>query len=298
VDPVYFRVRPAYWKNTTLERLVASAGSDRASPAAGGYAEFPPPAALADWVLSFWELWLPDLAQPARVRILPNACVDLVLYVSDPSHGEGAAAIVAPPNRSYVVGSTLRSFMVRSVGWRHVIGASLRPAGVEPMLGLPAAVIGESVALLHDIIGRRADEIEDRVLTGPPETALRRLVEALQRWHGTLAAPDAVSHRAEALVRGARGRKRIDALAGDLNISARRLERHFLAHVGLTPKVFSRLVRFDRAVRDLATRGATSWAQFALAHGYTDQAHFINEFREFAGVTPTELEAENRALGT
>jgi AraC-like DNA-binding protein len=267
---------------------------DRAEPS---YVEVPPPAALADWVLSFWEIHLPNLTTPAQVRIVPNACVDLVLYVSEPSRGDGIAAIVAPPHRSYVVGSTLRSFIVRSVGWRHVIGASLRPAGVEPLLGLPAAVIGESVALLRDVIGRQADEIEDRILSGPPDTAMRRMAAVLQRWHGTLEAPDAVSHRAERLVRQASGRARIDALAGDLNISARRLERHFLAHVGMTPKLFSRLVRFDRAVRDLNRRGTTSWSQFALAHGYSDQAHFINEFREFAGVTPTELEAENRGLG-
>jgi transcriptional regulator GlxA family with amidase domain len=93
---------------------------------------------------------------------------------------------------------------------------------------------------------------------------------------------------------GKRGRERIDALVADLNTSPRRLERHFLTHVGMSPKLFSRLVRFDRAVRDLAIRGNTPWAQFAVAHGYSDQAHFINEFREFAGVTPAELEHENR----
>ena len=276
---------------------VTPASPDRGQ-AEPSFVEVPPPAALADWVLSFWEIHLPNLTTPAQVRIVPNACVDLVFYVSEPSRGEGIAAIVAPPPRSYVVGSTLRSFIVRSVGWRHVVGASLRPAGVEPLLGLPAAVIGESVALLRDVIGRRADEIEDRILSGPPDTVMRRMADVLQHWHGTLEAPDAVSHRAERLVRQASGRTRIDALAGKLNISARRLERHFLEHVGMTPKLFSRLVRFDRAVRDLTGRGTTSWSQFALAHGYTDQAHFINEFREFAGVTPTELEVENRGLGT
>ena len=87
----------------------------------------------------------------------------------------------------------------------------------------------------------------------------------------------------------------MDALTRDLSVSPRKLERHFLSHVGMSPKLFSRLVRFDRAVRDLSKRGDRSWTDFALAHGYSDQAHFINEFREFSGVTPTEFESERNA---
>jgi AraC-like DNA-binding protein len=267
-----------------------------ASPLTGPedwYREFAPPAPLADCVLSLWEMRIPSIPGTARVRILPNACVDIVLYASEPSRGEGQAAIVAPPHRSYVVGSTLRSFIVQSVGWRHILGASLRPEGVQPLLGLPAAVVGESVAFLNDVIGADAARIEDRVLSGAPEGAMRRLAEVLLERRRSAAPPDATAHRAVGLVHAARGRKRIDALVSELNVSPRRLERNFLAHVGMSPKLFSRLVRFDRAVRDLAARGAKPWSQFALEHGYADQAHFINEFREFAGVTPAEFEREN-----
>jgi AraC-like DNA-binding protein len=98
--------------------------------------------------------------------------------------------------------------------------------------------------------------------------------------------------RAVGTVRRARGTKRMDAVASEINASPRTLERLFLEHVGISAKTFSRLVRFDRAVRDLPLRGAQSWSQFALSHGYSDQSHFINEFREFAGVTPTQFETE------
>lgn len=258
------------------------------------YVEVPPPPPLAPWVLCFWEIRIPTLPQPTRMRILPNACVDVVLYNSETSRGEGLGAIVAPPNRSYVVGSTLRSFLVQSAGWRHVLGASIRPTGVEPLLGLPAAAIGESITLLEDVIGPPAREIEARVLDGPPAQALRRLAEVLRARCAASDLPDPMAHRAAALLEQSQGRRRIDAVVSDLHVSPRRLERHFLAQVGLTPKLYARLVRFDRAVRDLAARGVTPWSQFALAHGYADQAHFINEFREFAGVTPVEYEAETR----
>lgn len=257
------------------------------------YRESPPPRALADCVVSLWDMRIPAIPGITQVRIAPNACVDIVLYASEPSRGLGLANIVAPPHRSYVVGSTLRAFIVRSVGWRHVIGASLAPEGVEPLLGVPAGLIGDTVAMLHDIIGNDAGLIEERVLDGSAEGALRRLADVLWERRRAAPPPDATVGRAAAIVRETAGRKRMDALTADLDVSARSLERKFLTHVGMSPKLFSRLVRFDRVVRDLARRGQTPWTQFALAHGYSDQAHFINEFREFAGVTPEEFEREN-----
>src|SRR4029077_5461419 len=153
--------------------------SDRHRPSDTWYNEVAPPLRLAGWIAFIWETRVPELGE-ARVRIMPNACVDLVFYVSDPSWGEGPAAIVAPPHRSYVVGSTLRSFMVRSIGWRHVVGASLLPAGVAPPLGPPARGVGGGGAFLGDGIGKRAEELERRVIDGPPHGAMPRLAAALQ----------------------------------------------------------------------------------------------------------------------
>lgn len=254
------------------------------------YVEVAPPAPLAPLVASLWEMCVPDVGE-ARVRILPNACVDIVIYASDTSRGEGTASAVAPPYRSFVVGSTLRSFVARSTGWRRVIGASLLPAGVQPLLGVPASVIAEGIVTLHDVIGQRAAQIEERVLSGPDDRALQRLAEVLLSWSAS-SEPNQLIARAVGAVRAAGGMSRMDAVASAANISARKLERNFLEHVGISPKTYSRLVRFDRAARGIAARVGVPWSRFALEHGYSDQAHFINEFKEFAGITPVEYENE------
>ncbi len=258
------------------------------------YAELAPPPGLAQSVAAFWEMRVPALTE-TRIRILPNACVDIVVFVSDASQGEGAAAIVAPPYRSYVVGSTLRSFIVRSAGWRHVVGVSLLPAGAQAILGLPARLLGDGIVLLADVIGARATQLEERVLTGPSDGALQRLCDVLLELQAGRE-PNRLVGRAVRSVRGAQGMKRMDAVASETNVSTRTLERLFLEHLGISAKIFSRLVRFDCAARDVVSRGTSSWSQFALAHGYGDQAHFINEFKEFAGVTPTQFEAEATGL--
>ena len=92
--------------------------------------------------------------------------------------------------------------------------------------------------------------MEERVIDGPPGGALRRLAEVLLERRRSAAPPDATANRAVELVHSARGRKRIDSLVADLNVSSRRLERSFLTHVGMSPKLFSR----PRALRPRRAR--------------------------------------------
>jgi AraC-like DNA-binding protein len=86
----------------------------------------------------------------------------------------------------------------------------------------------------------------------------------------------------------------VSEVASDLRISERHLRRVFLETVGMSPKTFARLMRFSRAT-DLARENSrASWASIAVAAGYYDQAHLIEDFHVFAGATP---EAFRRELG-
>jgi transcriptional regulator GlxA family with amidase domain len=71
-----------------------------------------------------------------------------------------------------------------------------------------------------------------------------------------------------------------------LGWSHRRLIARFRDQIGLAPKTFARVIRFDRAVRQLRTATSRSFAEIAFDCGYFDQAHMNREFREFAGTTP------------
>lgn len=75
-----------------------------------------------------------------------------------------------------------------------------------------------------------------------------------------------------------------------LGASSRQLARRFDATVGVSPKEFSRVTRFLRAVRKLDQGGHVTLTETALECGYFDQAHFNHDFREFAGITPREFQ--------
>jgi AraC-like DNA-binding protein len=87
----------------------------------------------------------------------------------------------------------------------------------------------------------------------------------------------------------------VSEVADHLGVSERHRRRVFREAVGVSPKAFARLRRFQRAVRAAREDGAASWASIAAGAGYYDQAHLITEFRAIAGVTPRVLLGELRA---
>jgi transcriptional regulator GlxA family with amidase domain len=82
---------------------------------------------------------------------------------------------------------------------------------------------------------------------------------------------------------------KIADLASAIGTSTRELGRRFENAVGVSPKKFSRVTRFVRALHRLRECRQETLTYVAVASGYYDQAHFIHEFREFAGITPGEL---------
>jgi AraC-like DNA-binding protein len=73
--------------------------------------------------------------------------------------------------------------------------------------------------------------------------------------------------------------------------SERRFSQIFREQVGFTPKVWCRLQRFQRAVRQLRAGLEVRWAELAIECGFYDQAHLANEFRSFSGIDLTTYAA-------
>jgi AraC-like DNA-binding protein len=97
---------------------------------------------------------------------------------------------------------------------------------------------------------------------------------------------DRALESAVAWLQASGGRVPIERLAHHVGVSRRQFERRFREHVGLPPRLFGRIVRFQRAFQML---GSDSGAAIAATCGFADQSHLIGEVRRFAGVTPTLL---------
>lgn len=89
------------------------------------------------------------------------------------------------------------------------------------------------------------------------------------------------------LLYNTQGQIRISTLAAECDLSLRQFERRFKQCIGVSPKVFARLLRFEALLTSLIQGPATSLADVSSHLGYHDQAHVIHEFKTWAGCTPT-----------
>ena len=87
----------------------------------------------------------------------------------------------------------------------------------------------------------------------------------------------------------AAGNARVAALASDAGLSMRQFERCFMQQVGVHPKLYARIVRFEAALDRKARSSTKSWTDVAHEFGYYDQMHMVHDFESLSGGTPTKI---------
>lgn len=234
--------------------------------------------------------------------------------VASISVAEAGDALVVLPSTSAVLGIQLRGRVATGGDWLAPLGVTgiletARRFEYEPAttsllvrftpqgsgsLGVPADELTARSLALEDLIPvREARELRERVLlAADTRAAIETLAAFLLRRSFV---PDALVDRAAAALTADApdSSALVWRVARTLRISERQLERRFLERIGITPRRFARLRRFERAVARLE-RGTLTDA--ALEAGFYDQSHFIREFRAFAGTTPGAWRRSVRAV--
>jgi len=225
-----------------------------------------------------------------------------------------SAALRAAPDRNYVrlpdggvellirftgddvevlaAGTRQRAFRKRVAEAAQSLRLRFRPGGAYPFFGLPLSELTDRFVSI-DRLWADGPHVRERLAEVAPHERLT-LVEAalLARLRGGAVFEPAGApavRRALGLIAAAHELPRVDALAQQLGVSARQLRRTFDAVVGVTPKTYLRVARFQRAVRRARSAAVRDWSVIATAAGYYDQAHLIAEFRDLAGMTPEAL---------
>ena len=185
-------------------------------------------------------------------------------------------------------GARANCFAIDTSQQERVIGIQFRPGGAFPFLRMPASEVENSSVALDDIWPGRAGVIREQILAATTiesmfATLERLLMEQLVR---PLELHPAIEFSLDRFRRSAYTSK-VTEVADCLGLSYRRFIELFRRQVGLTPKVFCRVRRFQRALQSIHRNNEVDWIETALDCGYYDQAHFIHDFQTFSGLTPS-----------
>jgi AraC-like DNA-binding protein len=174
-----------------------------------------------------------------------------------------------------------------------VIGIHFKPGGAFPFFKMPASELHNLHVSLEDLWGNAAGLLRERVLEAPtPEAKFRVLEQSLLAQAFRPLERHRAVNFALGLFRNIHTAPAIADLAGHIGISSRRFIQLFSNEVGITPKLFSRVQRFQQVLQAIQAGADLSWADMAAGCGYFDQAHFIHDFREFSGINPTTYLAQ------
>lgn len=193
------------------------------------------------------------------------------------------------PQMSVVGPQTYRRAHVHLSGSIHVFNILFQPAGLNRLAGIDMTSLVNADCAASDVLGKSAAALSDAVRAAPD---FRRRVAAAEGWAAGMldrCRPDcAVSQASRLLIADPRA-ARIDGLARMSGLSARQFQRRFTTQVGMTPKLFARTSRFDRALMAHHNNPERSWTDIIHELGYFDQPHFIRECRTFTGLPPRGL---------
>jgi AraC-like DNA-binding protein len=257
------------------------------------YLSYQPPAPLSEFIE---RMWLVSGGQsPRRERILPSGTIELVInLLQDQVRIDKTLehAHLQTFSGAVVSGTYSAAFVIDAMQHAAMMGVHFKPGGAFAVLGIPLTELTDShvdaAALGGDAAAR---ELRERLCTARTHRARFRYLERvfIERLRPNRGRHPVVPFALESFGPDGFGASVRD-VARRSGLSHRRFLTLFKSEVGLPPKEFCRILRFQHVHAVAQRTGRINWTEIAIRCGFYDQPHLTNEFRRLSGLTPRQYE--------
>lgn len=231
------------------------------------------------------------------IYILPDSCVELVVHFRDPYKTTFSDNTTSIQQQSFVV-AQMKSFMqIQSHGKTGLIAVRFSALGAYHFFGMPMKEIVNSEAGLRNVWQELAAEVEERIYHAVNTQQRSQIIQ-----HYLLLQLSRNGYIDKGIefcvneIKSTKGQISAERLADKVGISNRQLVRRFDKCIGLSPKEFIRIIKFISSLDMINQSKNKSLTEIGFESGYYDQAHFIRDFKEFSGMTPTDYQASSNVV--
>jgi AraC-like DNA-binding protein len=239
-------------------------------------------------------IWIQESADVSNLtsyrptRVLPTASVEATFFYADPFVEVSEHETILLP-RCLITGQKTRFKEYLATGKTGIIIVRFTPWGARPFFHLPLhelidANLDLSLVAPPQIVARLEDQLQGSTSLSQKICLIQDFLDDLfiEKYTDELTIGSA--HEIARL----NGSPLISHVAQTFNLSTRQLERRFKYAIGISPKKFASIIRFQKAI------GHQNWDEALKDCNFFDQAHFIKTFKSFAGLTPTKLYAQKK----
>lgn len=270
------------------------------------YREFVPSEALRADVYALFS-FVPGTALPSRSRPLLREVAIRQAVMCAPQLADGQVSIRFELGQtcdaegswradSNALGGTVIGPMsgvgrTEALDLAETVGAYFRPGRAVRFFGVPVSDLTDAAVPVGDIWGGRGDRLSGGLADLSEAARLDRVESILlagRRREKPIATSLDIDGLAASVLRGS-GRITVENLARCSGVSRQHLSRAFRARIGVGPKLYGRLARFQSVLAYTGARAPIDWAVAALDMGFADQSHMIAECRRFSGLTPQSI---------
>lgn len=253
------------------------------------HALYRPQGLLANQIACFWY-WDGIPQGHAQEQLMPNGEASVVFNLR-----EDPIRIYESEDRSHfqsygdavINGPRTRPFVIDTAQEERVFGIQFRAGGSWPFFHLPVSELANQSIALDDLWDSSALQLREQLLLAVSPAEMFALAERFLRAafmrHCT---PHAAVEYAVHCFMQHPTRASVSGLVNRIGLSHRRFSQLFHDQVGLSPKAFSRVRRFQQVLVQVHRQREINWTEIALDCGYYDQPHFNHDFREFSGLVP------------
>ena len=255
---------------------------------------YSPAGPLAPLVQCFWY-WEGAPQTHSKERLMPNGEPTIIFNLrEDPIRIYDSDNIDRFDSFGHVVlsGARTRGFVIDTAQQDRVIGVQFHPGGSFPFFRMPSAEFENASVALTDLWPTNAASLREQLLAAPTVDAMFLILERCLL--AQLVRPPELHpavHYASSLFCRAPHATTVSQVIDKIGLSQRRFIELFRNQIGITPKAFCRVRRFQRVLQSVHRTRSVDWTDVALDCGYYDQSHFIHDFQAFSGFTPTVYHA-------
>lgn len=242
-----------------------------------------PPEALRDRISHFWTgTWDKTIQKPHTSYYVIAGSLTELCFAFDSNNKHSGLLFSAVQGHTHLPGR----FVVE--GFYHLIGVAFYSHALPGLFNMPAAGLSNQFLSLDTLLGAEGRRLEEQIaMAAGTSERIQLLIDHFSAGLNRRPQEDTLMLHALEAIRKSNGALRIEQLAREYCLSLKQFNRRFKVCSGFNPKTYSRVIRFEAALRQYPD--ASRLSDLAYANDYYDQAHFIHEFRSMTGFSPGDF---------